>query len=83
MNVGESFEKENLRSQEIIELEYKAMNKYFEIAGISKEQRALWINEYGGALRALVDNKSEFLQDFSESNKATKEEFEEKLNEYL
>mgnify|MGYP001558105200 CR=1 FL=1 len=79
----QDFSNEHKRSQEIITLEHRVMQKYFEIAGISGNQRVEWANANGAALRQLVDKEPEFLYEFSKKTNAAKEEFEEKLTQYL
>lgn len=77
------FSNEHTRSQEIITLEHRVMQKYFDFVGIPKHQIAGWIDANGAALRQLADKEPEFLYEFMENEKATKEEFELKLQEYL
>lgn len=76
------FSNEHLRSQEIIALEYRVMQKYFEIAGVPKHQIAEWVNQNGAALRQIADREPEFLYDFLEHEDATKETFEAKLQQH-
>lgn len=88
------FSSEHTRSQEIIALEHRVMQKYFNLAGIPEHMVGRWIegekNEKGEiieksngeALRKLADNEPEFLYEFLENKNATAKEFEEKLAQY-
>jgi hypothetical protein len=78
----QDFSREHDRSQEIINLEYRAMNRYFELAGIPKEMRKDWVEANGAALRELAEHDPRSLRAFADNPRATKEEFEEKLQRY-
>jgi len=70
-------------SEEIIKLEYTAMNKYFDVAGVTHDIREGWVNQYGATLRKIAETEPDFLKVYGEKENPTAEEFESKLQEYL
>lgn len=69
--------------EEVIKLEYDAMNKYFDVAGVTHDMREGWVNTYGAALRKIAENEPDFLHMYAEKENLTAKEFVAKLQKYL
>ncbi|MDO8572665.1 MAG: hypothetical protein Q7S11_02725 [bacterium] len=84
-NFGEqqNYDAEYMLSQEFLALEYRVMQKFFDIAGIIKHERGEWVIAHGKALRQMITKEPEFIDEYLKKESATREEFEGKLGSYL
>ena len=82
-NKNGDYSHEHERPQELIDLEWNISNRYFELAGVPREQIAEWMKAHGTAVRMIVDSDTEFAKEFVSVEEPNKEKFEELLRKYL